>query len=146
MVTKLIYLDESGYHPTNLSQERRKRKIILSSLDNITKEDNLVICWLKYTFSPYFCQNYSIWSLFSLFGQFGPHFCKIAFNRVLLSTNVKIVNDTVTTWNCLGYMSNFCSDVGQHNKMFLTNPIFSLSLDHSNAQFQFFTQGKFSLQ
>jgi len=33
---------------------------------------------LKYTFGPYFCQNYSIWSLFSLFGKFGPHFCKIS--------------------------------------------------------------------
>jgi len=25
-----------------------------------------------------------------LFGQFGPHFCKIAFNRVLLTNGVKI--------------------------------------------------------
>jgi len=51
---------------------------------------------LKYTFGPYFCQNYSIWSLFSLCGQFGPHFCKIVFNRVLLENGVKIVNGTMT--------------------------------------------------
>jgi len=67
---------------------------------------------LKYTFGPYFRQNYSIWSIFSLCGQFGPHFCKIAFNQVLLANNVKIVNDTVTTWNCLGDVAVFCSDVG----------------------------------
>jgi len=42
-----------------------------------------------------------------LFVQFGPHFCKIAFNRVLLANGVKIVNGIVTRWNCLGYVSNF---------------------------------------
>ena len=68
--------------------------------------------WLKYTFGSFFCQNYSIWSLLSLCGQFGPHFCKIAFNQVLLANDVKIVNNTVTTWNCLGYVSNFCTNVG----------------------------------
>jgi len=57
---------------------------------------SLVTNWLKYTFGPYFCQNYSIWSLFSLFVQFGHHFCKIAFNRVLLANGVKIVNGTMT--------------------------------------------------
>jgi len=42
-----------------------------------------------------------------LFVQFGPHFGKITFNRVLLANRVKIVNDTVTQCNCLGYMSIF---------------------------------------
>jgi len=42
-----------------------------------------------------------------LFDQFGPYFCKIAFNRVLLANGVKIVYGTVTQWNCLGYVSNF---------------------------------------
>jgi len=42
-----------------------------------------------------------------LFIQFDHHFCKIAFNRVLLANSVKIVNGTVTRWNCLGYVSNF---------------------------------------
>ena len=45
--------------------------------------------------------------LFSLFVQFGPYFCKIAFNRVLLANGVKIVNGIVPQWNCLGYVSNF---------------------------------------
>ena len=70
--------------------------------------------WLKYTFGPYFCQNYLIWSLFSLFVQFGSHFCKIAFNRVLLANGVKIVNGTVTRCNCLGYVSNFGIYDGTH--------------------------------
>jgi len=48
-------------------------------------------------FGPYFCQNYLIWFLFSLCGQFGPHFCKIAFNQILLANSVKIVNGTVIT-------------------------------------------------
>jgi len=42
--------------------------------------DSVVYLRLKYTFGPYFCQNYSIWFLFSLFVQFGPRFGKIAFN------------------------------------------------------------------
>jgi len=62
---------------------------------------------LKYTFGPYFRQNYSIWSLFSLFGQFGPHFCKIAFNQVLLANSVKIVNETVTRWNCIADVARY---------------------------------------
>jgi len=63
--------------------------------------------WLKYTFGPYFRQKYSIWSLFSLFGQFGPQFCKIAFNQVLLADDVKIVNGTMTTWNCLADVARY---------------------------------------
>jgi len=58
---------------------------------------------LKYTFGPYFCQNYSIWSLFSLFVQFGSRFGKIAFNWTLLADGVKIFNDTVTRCNCLDF-------------------------------------------
>jgi len=51
----------------------------------------IIIIRLKYTFGPYFCQNYSIWFLFSFFVQFGPHFCKITFNRVLLANGVKML-------------------------------------------------------
>jgi len=40
----------------------------------------IVFLRLKYTFGPYFCQNYSIWSLFWLFVQFSPRFGKITFN------------------------------------------------------------------
>ena len=74
--------------------------------------DLLILKGLNIHLIPIFVKKHSIWFIFSLFGQFGLQFCKIAFNQVLLAYSVKIVNETVTTWNCLEYVSNFCSDVG----------------------------------
>jgi len=61
------------------------------SWKKVGEDEGVVLFFrLKYTFGPYFCQNYSIWFLFSLFVQFGHHFCKIVFNRVLLTNGVTI--------------------------------------------------------
>jgi len=54
-------------------------------------------------FVLYFC----LWSIWS-------SFCKIAFNQVLLVNGVKIINGTVTTWNCLRDVADFCTDVGTY--------------------------------
>ena len=62
-----------------------------------------LILSLKYTFGPYFHKKYLIWFLFSLFDQFGPQFCKTAFNQVLLANGVKTVNGTVTTCDVARY-------------------------------------------
>jgi len=78
-----------------------------------------IINRLKYIFGPYFCQNYSIWSLFLLFDQFGPHFCKIAFNRVLLVNSIKIVNGIVTQWNCIADVARYA--------FFLTDCLFNFN-------------------
>ena len=43
---------------------------------------------VKYTFGPYFCCFYSIWSLFLFCVQLDPHFHQIVVNLVIFTNDV----------------------------------------------------------
>jgi len=58
------------------------------SVLQLYKLDTSLISRLKYTFCPYFCCFYSIWSLFSFCVQLGPHFRQILVNLVIFTNGV----------------------------------------------------------